>query len=97
MLLGILYLAFQAFPITFEQIHGFSVQETGMAFLGIGLGMILALASQPYWNSLFRAKSLKHNGNPPPEVRLIVAKYGAILAPLGMLRLIINVELQVSE
>ena len=50
LLLGILYLAFQAFPIIFEDGHGFSVQSTGLSFLGIGLGMLFALASQPYWN-----------------------------------------------
>lgn len=50
LLLGILYLAFQAFPIIFEQNHGFSAEETGMSFLGIGFGMIIAVSSQPLWN-----------------------------------------------
>lgn len=50
LLLGILYLAFQAFPIIFEQQHGFTVQETGMSFLGIGVGMIMGISSQPLWN-----------------------------------------------
>ncbi|KAI0721913.1 MFS transporter [Cerioporus squamosus] len=84
LLLGILYLAFQAFPIIFEEVHGFNVQSTGLAFLGIGLGMVLALASQPYWNSVFRREGLKHNGHPPPEVRLLVAQVGGVLAPLGL-------------
>ena len=83
MLVGILYLAFQAFLIIFEDLHSFTPAQTGLAFLGIGVGMLLALASQPYWNTLFARQSVKHNGNPPPEVRLIVAKVGAILAPLG--------------
>lgn len=48
--LGILYLAFQAFPIIFGEVHGFNLQSTGLAFLGIGLGMVLALLSQPIWN-----------------------------------------------
>jgi hypothetical protein len=26
------------------------MQSTGMSFTGIGLGMILAISSQPYWN-----------------------------------------------
>lgn len=50
MILGILYLAFQAFPIIFMEGHGFNVQSTGMSFLGIGLGMVIALCSQPFWN-----------------------------------------------
>ena len=50
LMLGILYLAFQAFPIIFEDGHGFTVEQTGLSFLGIGLGMVLALVSQPIWN-----------------------------------------------
>ena len=38
-LFGILYLAFQAWPIIFGVQHGFSLQNTGMAFIGIGIGM----------------------------------------------------------
>jgi hypothetical protein len=49
-LLGILYLAFQAFPIIFEINHGFNVQSTGLSFLGIGIGMLLGISSQPFWN-----------------------------------------------
>lgn len=50
LLLGILYLAFQAFPIIFEGVHGFNSQQTGLTFLGIGLGMVVSLCGQPYWN-----------------------------------------------
>ena len=50
MVLGILYLTFQAFPIIFMDVHGFNTQMTGMSFLGIGLGMLLAISTQPYWN-----------------------------------------------
>ncbi|KAI0723437.1 MFS transporter [Earliella scabrosa] len=84
LLLGILYLAFQAFPIIFGEVHGFNTQSVGLSFLGIGLGMMIALASQPFWNRLFaqQAKSLK--GDPPPEVRLIPGQVGGILAPIGL-------------
>ncbi|OSC99125.1 MFS general substrate transporter [Trametes coccinea BRFM310] len=84
LLLGILYLAFQAFPIIFEEVHGFNVQDTGLSFLGIGIGMVAALCTQPYWNSLFRREAQKHNGHPPPEIRLIIGQVGGILAPLGL-------------
>lgn len=49
MILGILYLAFQAFPIIFGR-HGFSQELIGLSFLGIGVGMIVAGLSQPFWN-----------------------------------------------
>lgn len=50
LILGIQYLAFQAFPVIFQEGHGFNVQSTGMSFLGIGLGMVLAISTQPFWN-----------------------------------------------
>ncbi|KZT01401.1 MFS general substrate transporter [Laetiporus sulphureus 93-53] len=84
LLLGILYLAFQAFPIIFEDIHGFNYQETGLAFLGIGIGMVAALASQPLWNRYNRRMREKYDGNPPPETRLVIGQVGGILAPIGL-------------
>ncbi|EIW61904.1 MFS general substrate transporter [Trametes versicolor FP-101664 SS1] len=84
LVLGILYLAFQAFPIIFEDVHGFNVQQTGLSFLGIGIGMFAALGTQPYWNGLFARQTIQYKGNAPPEVRLIIAKVGAIIAPLGL-------------
>ena len=50
LILGILYMTFQAFPIIFENLHGFNYQCTGLAFLGIGFGMVIALATQPLWD-----------------------------------------------
>ncbi len=43
-LFGILYLAFQAWPFIFGINHGFDVQTTGLAFIGIGIGMVIGCA-----------------------------------------------------
>ncbi|OSX60466.1 hypothetical protein POSPLADRAFT_1075116 [Postia placenta MAD-698-R-SB12] len=84
LILGILYLAFQAFPIIFENGHGFSMQDTGMSFLGIGIGMVAALASQPLWNRFHHYEARKYNGEPPPETRLVMGQVGGVLAPVGL-------------
>ncbi|KAJ8593269.1 MFS general substrate transporter [Rhizopogon salebrosus TDB-379] len=84
LILGILYLAFQAFPIIFEGVHRFNMQMTGLTFIGIGLGMFSAISTQPYWNRLFARESAKYNGDPPPETRLIMGQLGAILVPIGL-------------
>ncbi|KAG1763905.1 major facilitator superfamily domain-containing protein [Suillus placidus] len=91
LILGILYLAFQAFPIIFEDVHGFNMQTTGLAFTGIGLGMLLAISTQPLWNrgvpfslALYAREAAKYNGDPPPEMRLIMGQVGAILVPVGL-------------
>lgn len=50
LLLGILYLTFQAFPIIFGKNHHFSLQLVGLSFIGIGIGMIIGLVLQPFIN-----------------------------------------------
>ncbi|KAF8547289.1 MFS general substrate transporter [Imleria badia] len=84
LLLGILYLAFQAYPVIFGGIHHFNDQMTGLAFLGIGIGMFAALSTQPLWNTLFAREAAKYDGHPPPEVRLIMGQVGGILVPIGL-------------
>ncbi|GAC94156.1 multidrug transporter [Pseudozyma hubeiensis SY62] len=84
LLLGILYLFFVAFPIVFEA-HGFNLQEIGLSFLGIGIGMILAVLSMPFWARHYtRLVAEKGNGVAEPEFRLPVAMVGAVLLPIGM-------------
>ncbi|KAH9476477.1 Efflux pump atB [Psilocybe cubensis] len=83
-ILGILYLSFQAFPFIFGDVHGFNTQETGMSFLGIGLGMIIGLSTQPFWNRLYKLEAERNEGRLPPEARLIMGKFGGILVPIGL-------------
>lgn len=41
LILGILYLAFEAWPFIFQRKHGFDLQQTGMACIGLGVGMCI--------------------------------------------------------
>jgi len=84
LLLGILYLMFQAFPIIFENGHHFNIQTTGLTFLGIGIGMIMGLATQPLWNRLSARAAASHGGKAPPETLLIMGQVGGILVPLSL-------------
>ncbi|KAF9494684.1 MFS general substrate transporter [Pleurotus eryngii] len=84
LILGILYLTFQAFPIIFESGHGFNMQSAGLTFLGIGFGMMLAISTQPLWNRHFLRQRQKFEGSPPPETRLFMGQVGAILVPVGL-------------
>lgn len=83
LILGIIYLTFEAFPIIFQDQHGFNVQMTGLSFCGIGFGMILGLCTQPFWNKINAKLIVKHNGNPPPEGRLLMGMAGAICIPIS--------------
>lgn len=50
---------FNAFPFVFRQLHGFSLQQSGLSFLGIGIGMVIGTASQPVWNKSVPAVLLR--------------------------------------
>ncbi|KAL9935367.1 hypothetical protein V8E36_005715 [Tilletia maclaganii] len=87
LLLGILYLCFNAFPIIFAK-HGFNLQQTGLTFLGIGLGMVLGLMTMPFWAAKYkksRAEALQRGEKAaPPEARLPIGMVGAVLTTVGM-------------
>ena len=82
-LLGIIYIAFQAFPIIFIDHHAFTNGELGLTFLGVDLGLAIALMSQPFWNKYSRKMMIRYDGNPPPETWLRMGQWGAILCPIG--------------
>ncbi|KAG7093210.1 hypothetical protein E1B28_006897 [Marasmius oreades] len=82
--LGILYLAFQAFPVIFGDNHGFNMQEVGLSFLGIGIGMAGAMPTQLLWNRILAKQASKHNGHLPPEAHLLKGELGGVLVPLGL-------------
>ncbi|KAH0826090.1 major facilitator superfamily domain-containing protein [Lanmaoa asiatica] len=73
-----------AYPVIFEDVHHFDDQMTGLAFLGIGVGGFAALFTQPFWNKHFAREAARCDGNPPPEVRLIMGQVGAILVPISL-------------
>ncbi|KAF8803571.1 MFS general substrate transporter [Phlegmacium glaucopus] len=82
---GTLYALFSAFPMVFQEHRHFSPGEGGLAFLGVGLGILGGLVSQPiqnkfYWKMMDKSES----GRAPPEARLPLAMVGAILNPLGL-------------
>jgi len=87
LVLGILYLTFQAFPIIFQEKHGFNLQSTGLTFLGIAIGMLLGLCTMPYWNRKYRMYKEVHGGDPPAEFRLLMGQVGGILVPLALFAL----------
>lgn len=84
LLLGILYLLFEAFPIVFGENHGFTTWQTGLAFLGQAIGLIGALCTVPWWAKVYRRAALANGGAAPPEARLPMCKLGAFLTTSGL-------------
>ncbi len=89
-LLGILYLFFGAFPIVFEGNHNFTLSQTGLSFLGILIGMLLGVATDPFWHKNYvrlikqREEATGEVGGSEPEYRLPPAIAGALLVPVGL-------------
>ncbi|KAJ6093057.1 hypothetical protein N7486_008346 [Penicillium sp. IBT 16267x] len=83
---GILYLCFVAYPIVFQEIRGWSLGLSGLSFLGIGIGVILTIGSEP----LVRRLINKHEKDPEtgkvyPEAMVSFICICSILIPIGEL------------
>lgn len=86
-LLGILYLFFQAFDLVFRTTHGFNLWQIGLTFLGLIFGMIGAACTSPIWLKVRRrlASAREDSGVAvEPEYRLPPAILGGFLIPAGL-------------
>lgn len=81
---GTLYMLFGAYPIVFQQVRGWSEGIGGLAFLGVAVGMIIAIAFVPIGNKQYMKIAAIHGGIAPPEARLASAMAGAIAIPIGL-------------
>ncbi|KUI56407.1 hypothetical protein VP1G_03701 [Cytospora mali] len=82
---GTLYMLFAAFPICFEEVRGWSPGIGGLAFLGIAVGMLLAV-SYSIWDNKRYITAMQNSptGFAPPEARLPPAMIGSIAMPIGL-------------
>ncbi|KAL3259627.1 hypothetical protein ABHI18_005223 [Aspergillus niger] len=81
---GTLYMFFAAFPIVYQQTRGWNQGIGGLAFLGIAVGMILALVYIIPDNNRFIRIQETNNGKAPPEARLPPALFGSVALPIGL-------------
>ncbi|CAG8954335.1 hypothetical protein HYFRA_00005959 [Hymenoscyphus fraxineus] len=83
-LYGLLYMFFVAFPIVYQQGKGYSAGITGLMFIPLALGVIASACCAPFVNKHYLKLSAKHNGSPPPEVRLIPMMVSCWFIPIGL-------------
>nr|XP_018265035.1 multiple drug resistance protein [Kwoniella dejecticola CBS 10117]OBR87193.1 multiple drug resistance protein [Kwoniella dejecticola CBS 10117] len=82
---GILYLNFAAYPIVFQQGHGWNVGIGGLAFLGILIGTIVSVVlSVAFVNPQYIKIAKKKGGRADPEDRLPPAIWGGFLLVIGL-------------
>jgi DHA1 family multidrug resistance protein-like MFS transporter len=75
---GLLYLFLTAYPLVFQGVHGFNAGQSGLAFLGMVTGQLIAgvavLLTQPW----YQRKLAANNGVPIPEWRLPIVIAGGV-------------------
>ncbi|GLC70682.1 hypothetical protein PLESTF_001021300 [Pleodorina starrii] len=81
---GILYMFFAAFPIVFQHGRGWSPGISGLAFVGVAVGMLSAFLVNVLDNRRYVRVCRQHNGQAPPEARLPPAILGAFAIPVGL-------------
>jgi multidrug resistance protein len=82
---GILFLMFAAFPIVYGEERGWSAGITGLAFVGVAIGMLAALIyAVTVDHYLYRKVLARTSNNPPPEARLHALAVGGVALPIGL-------------
>lgn len=65
---AILYALFEGYPVVFQQHRHFTAGQGGLAFLGVGIGIVVGTALTPLQNRLYwRAMDKSSTGRAPPE------------------------------
>ena len=87
---SVLFAFFAAFPYVFKSVYNFSIEESGLVFLSLGIGCFLALGTvvlcdrllyQPHVRASFAAGK---NGIVVPEYRLYPALIGCFGMPISL-------------
>ncbi|CCM06389.1 uncharacterized protein FIBRA_08648 [Fibroporia radiculosa] len=80
---GVLYALFEAFPVIFIEKRGFTVGESGLVFIGVGIGTTVGAASFALLFGHYPALIERWRGFPPPEQRLHGAMVGGVCLVVG--------------
>ncbi|KAH0599229.1 hypothetical protein MHUMG1_03346 [Metarhizium humberi] len=83
---GILYLCFVAYPIVFSQHRGWGPGISGLAFCGIGIGTLTAIAAEPLFRHIINLQARDpETGKPYPEAQASIMAIGAVSTAVGQL------------
>ncbi|KAJ5631144.1 MFS general substrate transporter [Penicillium longicatenatum] len=81
---GTLYLLFDAYPIVFQDVRGWSPGIGGLAFLGVLVGILGSIFYSVSVFFSYKRKTLVSSGPLPPEARLPSTFIGSVLLPVGL-------------
>lgn len=82
---GILYLFFEAFPVSFQEVRGWTNEGVaGLPFIGILVGVLFGVAFLIWQTKTRFARKLKKHGKVIPEERLVPMMVASVLLPAGL-------------
>lgn len=81
---SIMYLWFEAFPIVFLEVKGFTLIEMGTAYISIMIGIIIGASFYVPWIHHKFTKKLLDGKDVVPEVFIPLAIVGSVLMPIGV-------------
>lgn len=81
---GVLYLCFVSYPIVFGDLRGWTPGLVGLGYMGIGIGGIIVIASEPLIRRMINShKKDPATGKPYPEAMVSMVVIAAVLCPIG--------------
>ncbi len=84
-LFGMIFICLQGYPLVYEDEYGFNSLQEGATFLVSIGGGILALATQPIQNWMYRRSARSTSENQPrPEARLYTACFAVWMLPISI-------------
>ncbi|KAJ9641329.1 hypothetical protein H2199_005299 [Coniosporium tulheliwenetii] len=82
---GTLYSFFGAFPIVYQQGRGWSPSIGGLSFLGVLVGIIIAILYIIFVDNIYYQREVeKSGGHASPEARLPPTIIGGVALPIGL-------------
>lgn len=68
----------------FQNNHGFSISQTGLAFLGLFVGMLTGVSTDPIWRRIYGRLVRQNGDHSEPEFRLPSTCVGAWVVPVAL-------------
>ncbi|TVY82790.1 Polyamine transporter [Lachnellula suecica] len=85
---SVLFAFFEAYPYYFMGEYGFEIWQSGLTFLGVGLGVLLGAVGAILVDLLVYQKIVREGGdrikNKGPEQRLYIGMIGDLFLPIGL-------------
>ncbi|WLF79398.1 Synaptic vesicle transporter SVOP [Lodderomyces elongisporus] len=86
-LYGLLYMFFFAYPVIYMEGKGWSASMTGVMFIPIGVGVMIATIAAPFFNNDYNRRAQKYRDRgelPPAELRLIPMMVSCWFVPASL-------------